>query len=61
MGHRTALPSGNGGRRMTLSGHYRLVASRVQSWHRRAAERQVSGDESGPFFGLTRPVVDRRE
>ena len=29
---------------------------RAQSWPRRAAERQVSGDESGAVFGWTRPL-----
>ncbi len=37
------------------AGHYRSVAACAQSWPRRAAERQVSGDETGPVFGLTRP------
>ena len=36
-------------------GHYRSVAPRAQAWPRRAAERQVSSDESGPVFDLTRP------
>lgn len=38
-------------------GHNRSVAPRAQSWPRRSAERQVSGYESGPVFGLTRPVA----
>jgi hypothetical protein len=36
-------------------GHDRSVATCAQSWPRRAAERQVYGDESGPVFGLNRP------
>ena len=36
-------------------GHYRSVGPRVQSWPRRAPERQVYGDESTAIFGWTRP------
>lgn len=41
----------DGGR--SACGHHRSVASRAQSWPRRAPDRQVSGDESVPVFGLT--------
>lgn len=36
-------------------GHFRSVALIAQSWPRRAAKRQVSGDESAAVFGWTRP------
>ena len=43
---------------LACPGHYRSVAPHAQSWPRRAPERQVSGDESGPVFGSSRPQAD---
>jgi hypothetical protein len=45
----------NLGRSSARPGHYRSAAPCARSWPRRAAERQVSGDESASVFGLTGP------
>ena len=44
-----------------LPGHTRSIAPRSKIWPRRGFEGQVSGDESGPLFGPTRPLAVARE
>ena len=50
---------GSGGRRRiwrTALGHKRPVDQRPKVWPRRVPEGQLSGDESEPLFGSTRPL-----